>query len=87
MTWTIDDPEFTCGWVSPDGYTFSCAWDGHEELARYLLLHIVNGIHTLHATRFLLQAGWMMVSAGGDTLTAQIMTPEQQLWLRDSTTS
>ena len=25
MTWTIDDPEFVCGWVSPDGHTFSCA--------------------------------------------------------------
>ena len=52
-----------------------------------ILLHIVNGIHTLHATRLLLQAGWMMFSAGGDTLTAQIMTSEQRLWLRDSTTS
>lgn len=45
MTWTIDDPEFVCGWVSPDGHTFSCAQSEHEKLARYLLLHVVNGIH------------------------------------------
>ena len=56
MTWTIDDPKFTCGWVSPDGHTFSCARNEHEKLARYLLLHIVNGIHSHCAKKHLLQA-------------------------------
>lgn len=65
MTWTIDDPEFICGWVSPDGHTFSCAQSEHEKLARYLLLHIVNGLHTHRAKKYLLQAGWVMISADG----------------------
>ena len=86
MTWTIDDPKFTCGWVSPDGHTFSCARNEHEKLARYLLLHIVNGIHSHCAKKHLLQAGWAMISASGDTLTMQAMTPEQRLRLRDSST-
>ena len=46
MNWIIDDPEFSCGWVSPEGHTFSCARNGHEKLARYLLLHVVNGVHS-----------------------------------------
>ena len=77
MNWGIDDPNFSCGWVSPDGHTFSCAWKEHEKLARYLLLHIVNGLHTHRAKRLLLQAGWMMISAGDNALIVQTMTSEQ----------
>ena len=55
MNWIIDDPEFSCGWVSPEGHTFSCARNGHEKLARYLLLHVVNGVHSRCAKKYLLK--------------------------------
>lgn len=85
MTWTIDDPEFVCGWVSPDGHTFSCAQSEHEKLARYLLLHVVNGIHTRRAKKHLLQAGWVMVFAGGKLHAIQTLTTEQSLRLNSCT--
>ncbi len=81
MNWGIDDPNFSCGWVSPDGHTFSCTWNEHEKLARYLLLHIVNGVYSRRAKRLLLQVGWMMISAGGNAIIVQTMTPEQNHWL------
>ena len=65
MNWIIDDPEFSCGWVSPEGHTFSCARNGHEKLARYLLLHVVNGVHSRCAKKYLLKEGWTMVPARG----------------------
>lgn len=84
MNWGIDNPYFSCGWVSPDGHTFCCAWNEHEKLARYLLLHIVNGVHTRRVKKYLLQAGWAMVSKGGDTLTVRMLMPEHRLQLRNS---
>ena len=65
MNWIIDDPEFSCGWVSPEGHTFSCGRNGHEKLARYLLLHVVNGVHSRCAKKYLLKEGWTMVPARG----------------------
>ena len=82
MNWTIDDPEFCCGWVSPDGQTFSCsADDEHEELAAYLLQHIVNGRHSRHAKKDLLKQGWVLVRADADVFAVQDMTPAQNLRL------
>lgn len=83
--WFVDEPDFPCGWVSPDGHTFSCSDCGHEPLARYLLLHVVNGVHTGHAQKMLLQAGWVMVFADGELLSLQAMTPEQKLLLNERT--
>ena len=85
MIWAIDDPEFSCGWVSPDGHTFSCVKNEHEKMARYLLLHMVNGVHTRRAKKHLLQAGWAMIFADGKLFAVQALTPEQSLRLSSCT--
>ena len=74
-----NSPDFYFGWISPDGDTFNCGFEGHIECANMICREL--GIRTYNGERYLEDHGW------AKTLREVPYTPDnwrsRQVWAKD----
>lgn len=60
----INDPDFRCGWISPDCTTYSCGYMEHINCAMAIMEHLYGQSEDVTADDTLLDSGWVKLLSG-----------------------